>query len=335
MKELNNEKIDFEHLEEPTLTSIEKKAIKKRIKKKLNTRRFKPGKALSIVASFALVLVIAINSNFALADIPIVGEKLEAFVYANNGSLHDYKTVIGDSVKDNNMKVTLNEVILDEGQLLISSTFHTNLDEDDLAYNWFTDIDVYIDGKKITLGGGGGPQEITNSMVNYFWSADIGKVLLQEDQLIRIVFNDLKRSDSEKTLKGAWEFEFVASGDNLAADTTKIPIHQHFVLESGQNVEIEALVLTPVSTKLTYTMTDTSKQVYFKMEDEHGEEIQQLSAKMGSYDNYNRFAALEGGVIKIIPYSYTGSNSHKKEVMQSDEIIEINIDQKKVKKAEK
>ena len=64
------------------------------------------------------------RSKYTLADIPIIGNALEKFVYSQEGSLSDYKTVIGDSVKDNGVKVTLNEIILDEGQLLISSTFH-------------------------------------------------------------------------------------------------------------------------------------------------------------------------------------------------------------------
>ncbi|MEO4055171.1 DUF4179 domain-containing protein [Solibacillus sp. CAU 1738] len=324
LKELNNEKIDFDQFEKQSLTDIEKKVIKKRIKKKLNGRRSMPVKIISLVASIALVSIIAVNSNFALANISIIGEKLEAFVYSKAGTLTDYKTIVGESVEDNGVKVTLNEIILDEGQLLISSTFHTNFKGDDLAYNWFTDIDVYIDGQKIEMGGGGGPREITESYINYFWAADIGDIDLKNEKAIRIVFNDLERSDSEKIMKGKWKFKFKASGENLIASTNRIPINHSFTLENGQNIVVEELILTPITSKLVYKMTNISEDLFFKIEDEYGEEIQEIGGRYSGLENYNRFAAIEGGKIKIIPISY---KEHKQEYIHADEIFELDLDE--------
>lgn len=329
-KELNHETINFDEFEEESLTDLEKRVIKKRIKKKLNGRRSFSMKMISTVASLALVSIIAVNSNFALANIPIIGEKLEAFVYSQEGKLSDFKTMIGESTQDNGVNVTLNEVILDDGQLLISSTFHTDLKSDDLAYNWFSDIDVYIDGQKIKMGGGGGPREITESYINYFWAADIGNMDLQKEKAIRIVFNDLRRSNSEKMIKGKWTFNFKASGENLIANTTRIPINHSFTLESGQNVVVEALVLTPISSKLVYQMTNISEDLYFKIENEHGEEVQELMAQQFHFENYNRFVALEGGKIKIIPVVISEKN--EEEQILADQIIELDLDEEKKEK---
>ena len=127
-------------------------------------------------------------------------------MYSKERSLKDYKTVIEESVDNNGMRVTLNEVILDEDQLLISSTFHTELSDKDFQYNWFSDIEVYINGSESNLGGGGGPKGITNSTVNYFWAADLQNMKLDDNQQIKIVFNDLERSDSKKVTKGKMEF---------------------------------------------------------------------------------------------------------------------------------
>lgn len=326
-EQMNDEKINFEEYEDCPLTTIEKKSIKKRIKKKLNRRHSIPLKTLSAVASLVLISTIALNSNFALADIPIVGEKLEAFVHSQAGTLSDFKTIIGESVEENGIKVTLNEVILDEGQLLISSTFHSQLENNDLVYNWFSDIDVYIDGQIIQQGGGGGPQEITETYINYFWTADIGHMDLQKEKSIRIVFNDLRRSDSEKMLKGKWAFKFKASGKNLIASSKKIPINHSFTLENGQNIELEELILTPVSSKLVYKMSNIYVDVYFKIENEHGEAIQEiLMAKQFHYENYKRFAAIEGGKIRIIPI--VSKEKHSQELILTDEIIELDLDEK-------
>ncbi|WP_422660111.1 DUF4179 domain-containing protein [Paenibacillus sp. EC2-1] len=322
-KELNHETIHFDEFDEQPLTDIEKKVIKTRIKKKLKGRRSLSMKMISTIASLAFVSIIALNSNFALANIPIIGEKLEAFVYSQVGTLSDFKTMIGESVQDNGVNVTLNEIILDDGQLLISSTFHTDLKGDDLAYNWFSDIDVYIDGQKIEMGGGGGPRDITESYINYFWAADIGNMDLHNEKAIRIVFNDLKRSDSEKMIKGKWKFNFKASGQNLFANTKRIPIHHHFTLESGQKVEVEAFILTPISSKLVYNMTNVSENLYFQIENEQGEEVQALMAQQFHTENYNRFVALEGGKIKIIPVIL---DKNDEEHILTDQIIELNLD---------
>lgn len=330
LQKLNDEKINFEDFEEYTLSEIEKKSIKKRLIKKLKKRHWISIKTLSAVASLALISMIAVNSNFALANIPIIGEKLEAFVYSQAGTLTNYKTIIGDSVEDNGVKVTLNEVILDEGQLLISSTFHKELENDDLAYNWFSNIDIYIDGQKIELGGGGGPTEITESYINYFWAADIGQIDLQKEKAIRIVFNNLERSDSEKIVKGKWSFKFDASGENLMANSKKIPIHHSFTLENGQYIEVEDLILTPVSSKLVFKMNNIQEDVYFKIENEHGEEIQGTNGKYSGYENYNRFAAIKGSKVKIIPVLLKEDRSQ--EYILTNEIIELDLDGKEIGK---
>lgn len=266
-------------------------------------------------------------SNFALANIPIIGAKLETFVYSQQDVLTDYKTILGESVEDNGVKVTLNEVMLDDGQLLISSTFHTKLEGDDLDYNWFTDIDVYIDGKKYEMGGGSGPEEITATYIHYFWSADVGQLDLQKEKTIRIVFKDLRRSDRDEIIKGKWRFKFTASGENLVANTTTVPINQHFTLENGQTVDVRSLVLTPISSKIIYEMANVSDDVYFKIENEHGEEIQASMAQYGDGKSYNRFAAIDGGKIKIIPVLQKSdhNNRYLPEQFLEDEIIELDL----------
>ncbi|GIN74241.1 hypothetical protein J14TS2_47160 [Bacillus sp. J14TS2] len=261
----------------------------------------------------------------ALSNLPIIGSTLEEFVYSRGHSLKDYKTIIGESVEDNGMKVTLNEVILDEGQLLISSTFHTKLTDEDLNYNWYSDIKIYINGSELSLGGGGRTEEITNSKVHYFWSANLEDIKLQDNHQIKIVFHNLERSDSKKMTKGKWSFAFTASGEKLMANRKSIPIDKHFTLEDGQKVEVEELVLTPVSTRLDYKMENVTTDLYFRLENQNGVELQEFSAQTMSSNNYNRFAALENHVtkLKIIPYIHSTDNTDEK--ILYDEIFEIDV----------
>lgn len=249
-------------------------------------------------------------------------------MYSKERSLKDYKTVIGESVEDNGMRVTLNEVILDEDQLLISSTFHTELSDKDLDYNWFSDIEVYINGSESNLGGGGGPKGITNSTVNYFWAADLQNIKLDDNQQIKIVFNDLERSDSKKVTKGKWSFEFTASGEKLMENRKSIPINKHFTLEDGQKVKVEELILTPVSTRLNYKMENVTNDLHFRFEDQNGMELQEFSAQTLGYNNYNRFVALENHVtkLKVIPYIYSDdAGGDRNEKVLYDDIFEIDV----------
>ena len=327
---LNEEKINLSEFEGGQLTDIEKKATKKRIKAKLNGRSGNKRRVLAVVASLAalVMMIIGMNSKIALADIPIIGNALEEFVYSKERSLKDYKTIIGESVEDNGMRVTLNEVILDEGQLLISSTFHTELSDNDLAYNWYSDIEVYINDSKSSLGGGGGPEGITNSTVNYFWTTDLQNIKLQDNQQIKIVFNNLERSDSKKLTKGKWSFEFTASGEKLMADRNSIPIDKYFTLEDGVKVNVEELILTPVSTMITYKMENLSSDLHFRIEDQNGMELQEFSAQTSGYNNYNRFIALENNItkLKVIPYIYSDdAGVDRNEKVLYDEIFEIDV----------
>ncbi|KYG29522.1 DUF4179 domain-containing protein [Alkalihalobacillus trypoxylicola] len=284
----------------------------------------------SLLAVSGLCLIILASGFFstgmaaALSNLPIIGGALEEFVYSKEYSLKDYKTVIGESVEDNGMSVTLNEVVLDEGQLLISSTFHTELSDEDLEYNWFSDIEVYLNGSEITtLGGGGGPQEITDSYVNYFWTNDLPNVKMEDNQQIKIVFHNLERFDSKKVIEGKWSFSFTASGEKLMEDREIVSIDKQFMIEDDQLVNVEDLVLTPVSTRLSYSMENVTNDVNFKLEDQNGVELQEFSARSMGGKNYNRFLALDSHVtkLKVIPYIIDRAKGHEK--ILDDEIFEI------------
>lgn len=317
---------------------VEKLVVREKVAMFEGKKRRKAGRTTkrSILVACGLCVTL-IGSGFvsttmaeALSNIPIIGSALEEFVYSKEDALQDYKTVIGESVEDNGMKVTLNEVILDEGQLLISSTFHTDLSDNDLAYNWFSDIEVYINGSTLSPAGGGGPVHgITHSKVNYFWTADLEDIKLQDNHQIKIVFNDLERSDAKKVIKGKWSFEFTASGEKLMANRKTIPIDKQFTLESGQKIDVEELVLTPVSTRLNYKMENITEDLHFRFEDQNGVELQEFSAVTMGPSNYNRFVALEDYVtkLKVIPYIHSADHAagDRGEKVLYDEVFEIDV----------
>ena len=151
---------------------------------------------------------------------------------------------------------------------------------------------------------------------------------LQDHQQIKIVFNNLERSDSKKLIDGTWSFEFTTSGEKLKADKKSIPINKYFTLKGGQQVTVEELILTPVSTMITYNTENISNDLHFRIEDQNGVELQELSANIPGYNSYIRFIALENNITKlrVIPYIYSNdAGVDKNEVILYDEIFEVDV----------
>lgn len=194
----------------------------------------------------------------ALADIPLIGSVIEEYVNneedVNNkeAPLDDYKTVVGQTVTDNGIKVRLNEVLLDEGRLVISSTFQSNEIKLDNIFLPFPD--VYINGKEVNGGGGGGREKKQNdSTYTFFTAVNLGTVNTRGDLDIEIVYRNISMHNKQ-SVKGTWRFAFTTSGDKLLPETKEIPINQSFALENGQQIKVQNLKVTPISTKLNYQM---------------------------------------------------------------------------------
>lgn len=328
---LNKVEVDTNEYEAAKLTDLERKRMKKRMKSKIGgrkkARRLRVG---GIAVAIMLMFTFGVSSNMiTLAKVPIIGALLEDYWWVgDHQSLADYKTVIGESVTDNGVEVTLNEVIVDDGQLLISSTFHTDFSDEDLAYNWFPKIEVFMNGKKSNGGGGGGHEEITNTSLTYFWAADVENVKLEDIQDIKIVFSDLERSDSADLRKGNWSFKFTVSSENLLAERKSIAVEKHFTLKNGQEIIVDNIVLTPVSTTLYYQMLGEAEYEYdvlFIVEDESGKVYDFISASTMGANDHIRFGMIDDDVkkLKITPYLNKAMSDDYEELL--DKAFEIEL----------
>ncbi|MBS4189465.1 hypothetical protein KHA94_04425 [Bacillus sp. FJAT-49705] len=90
-----------------------------------------------------------------------------------------------------------------------------------------------------------------------------------------------------------------------------MPINKYFTLKDDQKVTVEELILTPVSTMITYNTENIYNDLYFRIEDQNGVELQELFGKISGYNSYIRFIALENNITKlrVIPYPYCYWNS--------------------------
>lgn len=125
---LNDIKMDENEYEEVNLTHIEKQKIKKRIRKKINKNKAHTKRNVAIVTSAAalFIMMMTVDMRRMIADIPLIGSKMEDYVNSRGEPLKEYKTTIGQTVNDNGVEVRLDEVMIDEGQIIVNSTFKSN-----------------------------------------------------------------------------------------------------------------------------------------------------------------------------------------------------------------
>ncbi|MGO0657855.1 DUF4179 domain-containing protein [Bacillus mycoides] len=317
---LNDLKIDENEYKEVNLTHIEKKKIQKRISKKIRKNKGHTKRNIAIVTSAAalFIMMMTVDMRRMIADIPLIGSEMEDYVNSRGEPLKEYKTTIGQTVYDNGVEVRLDEVMIDEGQIIVNSTFKSN--SVNLGDIFLPYPDVYINGKELNGSGGGGKQRVNDYTYTFFTTTNLKDSQMKPMELdgeldIQIIYRRLMPLKDKTSIKGEWGFSFKASGDKLKAETKTIPIHKHFKLENGQKIEVEDLKVSPISTKLNYKMLNGMKlEVKFIAKDQDGNELIPDSGLTLSKNSYWRFEKLEDSVTKIIltPVLTSGEEGEKK-----------------------
>lgn len=330
---LNDVSIDFNEYGDCKLNDIEKKQMKKRIKSKIRTQhKSKRGKIIAASIIALTVIYVGFNNMDVLANVPIIGSVIEEYINSNNKSLKDYKTVVGQTIVDNGVSVKLNEVLIDDDEILISSTFRSDEIDWDKIITPFPKI--YINGKYAGGNGSGMSNKIDEATRSFFSRIDIKNIKLQDNLNIKVVYHNIdfiKSSNSYDTLKGKWSFEFKANKDKLLAEVKIIPINRSFKLENGQEIKIADLRITPASARINYKMLNGTKyDVHFMVHDQNGDELKPNSAHTLIEDSYVRFDTLDENItkLKVTPYVISGEEGEKKtdyHKVLENEAFEINI----------
>lgn len=315
---LNEVDVDTMEYDIPELTRFEKKRMKKRIKKKIQKRTTKSRSKLWAISAAALIILsLGIGMQpTALAKMPILGPLLEQYLGTDDGqTLESYKTILGQSIENEQGTITLNEVIIDEGRLLINSTFETRSDNVKLEnVNPFPAI--FINGEEVSGNGGGDVQQLGDSTYSLFSSMDVQALDLGKPLDIKIIYEGMVPSMWDKE---EWTFEFTASGETLLAVSKTIPINQQFSLKNGQRVVVEELYLTPVSSTLKYRLysnndLDYEFDVRLLVEDEMGKIYEPQEELTLTRDAYFRFEVLEEDIskLKVTPFVISGKEGEEK-----------------------
>jgi hypothetical protein len=274
---LNSAHIDLDEYTYCELSELEKKQMKTNFKTSVKTfKRHKKSKTAIIAAIILTVAIFGVSLIDSNVYANIFGISIEQFFGYKTGLLQDYKTAVEQTVTNQGVAATLNEFVLDNSQVLITTTFNSDKVKWNGQASMVMPSAIYINGKDILANSWTGvskAEQIDDSTYSFLNSVNFDSTKLKGNIHIKIVFNKLEN------VKGNWTFEFTSNRDNLTQNTKVIPINKIVTLDNGLTGTIDALTLSSMSTSLNFKIPTTNGKygLAFIVRDQDGKEIQMIS----------------------------------------------------------
>lgn len=299
-----------EQYEEVQLNAAEKTRLKQSLQAKIKPRK-KKNRKLLLAAAFILVTAgpLMLSNDQVWASLSKAGKQIELFFNKPENEFTGYKQMIEKTAADQDVHVTLNELMLDDGQILLSLnikstdpnrktpiqpgelqvkigelafanaayTLHReNKETEDGSWNYLYSFDLdHIDTN------GDGVNDKAFQILDYMDS--------QKDYPVTITFQTMeyekehgtksgKYSDSFGEIKGHWAFQTTVNGANIQSDTTVYRVDKEInINEKGieGTLKIKEIRVSPVSVKIHHTFeykkgTSESHAIHLILKDEKG-----------------------------------------------------------------
>lgn len=238
-----------------------------KIDKKTKTKSYKK----VAIASF-LVLSIStflLTNKKVWALVENIGKQIESYLGKEENEYKGYKVQVNQDVEDKGIKLTLGEVLLDDGKVLLSMNIdHSNFDESKLKKGLFLnkifylgEASVYMDGKKfVETGGQTRNEREKDKKQDFLTTLDLNRVdtnddgrsditnyhILEnlnpdKDYNIKVVFDEVRIhkvglipriiDDEFEFIKGNWSFEFEVNGKKIAGETKVFNINKEIAID--------------------------------------------------------------------------------------------------------
>jgi len=326
---LNYAEIDLKDFDETPLDDIYKKKLKKRVHQQLKSsgnsfRRIVKLAAVAVsIISLTAFASFKINPTFA-TGIPVVGSMIKNITGYGNKEFDKYTSVINKTIEKDGFKVTLNEIMLDNNQLRIATTFKSDVNMKNKMVSAHLP-QVSIDGKILGVSGASGVGE---SIDNYTFVAvdtlDVYDVKIPSTMNIKIAYENIQfmgENAEEQTIKGPWEFKANISKEEIQSKTKKIKINEN-VKYKDIGMDIKDMIITPLTTHINFKLKGEAP-LNFIIRDDKGRELREESSGHGSdgilgfIGNYQKghmsFSAVakDSKKLTIIPYYEYGPLKYK------------------------
>lgn len=179
----------------------------------------------------------------------------------------DYKTVVGDTTENSFGRFTLNEVMVDDNQLLLNATFEP-VDDINFDHQIFFFPQVLVNGKDYTVRNRGQSIEQHKSKYIIYSSIQVSELPKENKLTLDISYN---KWNLEKTIDQPWDYRVKASQKQLLKDKKIFSINETFPLKNGDEVMVENVISTPISTTVYYHLGENSPEtVAFKIKSASG-----------------------------------------------------------------
>ncbi len=331
----NNIEIDFNEYEEIPFNEDEKEKLMYSLNKNIKPKRILYKNLAASIIAVTVISGFIFTNDTVLANINNTSRKLSDYITSTpKGALDDYTKLIGTTIYDKGIGITLNELFMDGNQIIVNtSTDFSNYkinERDNNLYDYtvssFPNITInnmptgsgWIDSSTegtdiinniLSLSYNLNDLDLTNASSKINISIDFNKIAFIEN------IKGTSDQNKVKNVKGDWKFNFTLDKDTIIKSTKTI-VPKYTSLIVNRNIfTIEKVSLSPISVKVFY-LTDTDIVPQFKIFDEFGND---LPVKLSSSEKYKsgwfEFRLLEkSDKFTIVPQDCDSSLSQKNSI---------------------
>ncbi|SCG81692.1 hypothetical protein DW1_0071 [Proteiniborus sp. DW1] len=265
---LNQVEFNIDDYEKVELSDIEKKKLKQRFKEG-RRKRLDFKKLGAITAALALTIGVFSQTSVGKSVYASAQSKITEISYSIGRALgierniEPYENIVNQIVENKGVEIKLTGVIIDKDELILSTIVNTNKPVD----GFFFDYDIYINGKKLRDYGMTGSSGAIDDSKTIFFTAnsfDVKGIDLYETLDIKVVLKNLHYylvGESDEEIKGKWEFEFTASGNELATTSYTLPLDYSFDIDNTTYI-LEEFRYNPVNQKIFGKLKNQSTDSY-------------------------------------------------------------------------
>lgn len=305
-KELNDIQLDITEFEEIPLTKLEEKQWGKRVENKLQKNK-QSKKWFGVAAVCMLIVSITVPlGQSSLANTPFFAGLIEKYIDEEQRlDYSPYKTAIGKTAENKYGKLTLNEILVDDNKLLISSTFEPAKGVK-FDYQTYLIPQVRINGRDFSNIKDAQSIEVNDSMFTIYGGIELSEMPQTDALQIEITYDTFNR---DTVIEQPWTFDIEVSQAQLMKEKQTFDLNETITLYDGNKVTVNKVVSTPISTTIYYDVTQsTNEDVYFKIKSESGKAYiykEAFVSNKGGDISFSRFDGINVSVGKylLVPYS--------------------------------
>ncbi len=200
----------------------------------------------AIAATLALVVIVGINNPEIVQAIPGVGSIFKLIDYDRMGrnlsAYEKFATSINKSVENNGIKVTIDEIAIDDNSLVITSTIEGDGLQEERGY---MTPDIVLNGKQVESFSNSDKKVFDKKLVSVI-TANVSDFTL--DNNINVYLN----MHSIGNTVGLWEFKFNVSKMNNVSNSKVINLDKSIKIPNS-TLTLDKMTISPLGNTINYS----------------------------------------------------------------------------------